>query len=712
MKKMIFTTLVLVIAISSCKKFLVTEPLDLTVTTNFYNNQDQMNQSLTAVYAAVIKGCYSRAMHTNFGVSDEFTYVYPWGSFANNIYLYNFDNSNPDITSFWGTLYTGINNANSLIANINKPKMDETARGRILAEATFLRGFAYYLLVTHFGDVPLLLSPTTDANNVNIPRAPSKDVYQSILKDMESSVPQLASIADLGYSSRITKTAAQGIIARVSLSMAGEPLKLTKYADTAMYYASQVINSGLHSLNVSRQGQDNDSSYAQIFINLAQNQFDIKESMFEADFSGTTTTYPIARTAGFVGFLMGIPSSGSVADGIGYCYAFVNATKTLYNLYAPGDLRRDFCIGPYFYTGGQAFPQTQLGILKVPRSTTGSTAFYDRQPAKFRREYETLWPKSKYDTPEDFPILRFADVLLMYAEAANMANGGPTQQAYDAINQVRRRAYSFNGNGGAVKQVSVTNAGTGYTPMGTVTFSGGGGSGAAAAVRFIAGEVAAITITNPGSGYTSEPTISISGANGMGSGAIVTTTITNGQVTGTRILYRGVGYSDVPVSFTGGGGSGAMIVATVVPAGQANAGTISALTLVHVGKGYTAPPAITIGGTGTGALASAQIVSQSDVEIPKGLSKDQFQAVIVDERARELCFEGLRWTDLRRWGLWNSKLTEVANLMISDGVNNNSTYSLGLTGINNARSSSKFLLFPIPASEISVNKGATQNPGY
>jgi hypothetical protein len=636
----------------------------------------------------------------------------PYGSPANNIFLYNFDNSNTDIGNFWATLYTGINNANSLIANINKPKMDETARGRILAEATFLRGFAYYLLVNHFGDVPLSLTPTTDANNVNISRTTSGDVYQSVLKDMETAVPQLANITELGYSSRITKTAAQGIIARVCLSMAGEPLKLTKYADTAVYYASQVINSGQHSLNISRQGSDNDSSYAQIFMNLAQDKYEIKECMFEADFSGTTTTYPIARTAGFVGFLMGIASNGSIAEGIGYCYDFLKTTKTLYNLYASGDLRRDFCIAPYSYTGAPVSAQTQLGIIKVPRATTGSTAFYDRSPAKFRREYEMLWPKSQFDTPENFPILRYADVLLMYAEGVNIMNNGPTQEAYDAINQVRRRAYGFIGNAGPVKQVSITNAGTGYTPMGTVTISGGGGSGAAATVRFIAGEVAAVTITNPGSGYTSEPAISIAGANGTGSGAIVSTTVANGQVTNTRILYRGAGYSDVPVAISGGGGSGALVVATVVLAGEANAGTIAGLTLVRAGKGYTSLPVITIGGKGTGAQASAQIVSVADVEVPKGLSKDQFQAFIVDERERELCFEGLRWTDLRRWGLWSSKLTDVANQMINDGVNTNSTYNLGISGINNARSASKYLLFPIPASEMTVNKAATQNPGY
>jgi hypothetical protein len=74
MNKILFLILILLIGASSCKKFLDTEPTNLTVTTNFYNNEAQMSQALTAVYAAVIKGTYSRPMHTEFGISDEFIY--------------------------------------------------------------------------------------------------------------------------------------------------------------------------------------------------------------------------------------------------------------------------------------------------------------------------------------------------------------------------------------------------------------------------------------------------------------------------------------------------------------------------------------------------------------------------------------------------------------------------------------------------------------
>ena len=103
----------------------------------------------------------------------------------------------------------------------------------------------------------------------------------------------------------------------------------------------------------------------------------------------------------------------------------------MYNLYGAGDLRRDWAIAPYGY-GGNPLVRVNKGTL-----------IYDRNCGKWRRSYELLTPKSKNNTGQNFPILRYSDVLLMLAEADNQANNGPSVNAYNAINQVRRRGYGF-----------------------------------------------------------------------------------------------------------------------------------------------------------------------------------------------------------------------------------------------------------------------------
>src|SRR5690606_21627162 len=84
-------------------------------------------------------------------------------------------------------------------------------------------------------------------------------------------------------------------------------------------------------------------------------------------------------------------------------------------------------------------------------------AKYALRPAKYRREYETKIPKADNRTPQNTPLLRYADILLMYAEAENAING-PTPEAVNAIDQVRRRSWSSG-----VRTITVTNGGSGYT---------------------------------------------------------------------------------------------------------------------------------------------------------------------------------------------------------------------------------------------------------
>ena len=524
--------LIMVGAITSCNKALNTQPISFAAPAANYATEPQLLQALAGVYDVLgyqRSQLYADNLFDKLGATtDEGFYARASGVALSA--TYNFDYTEPNIDATWQTLYIGIERANNLIYYINTPvSMDSVERNAILGEAEFLRGYYYFLLVSNFGDVPMRLLPTTitGAATNNVPRMPSKDVYTQILKDMTDAEVKCYPATHFGYSSRVSQTTVEGILARVCLTMAGYPLQdHTKYAD-ALKWATKVQASGIHSLN---------PSYSQIFINEAQDIYDINEAMWEADFMGNdqSTTLETGR----LGNTNGIAYSASNYADTGYSYGFIHATAKLYNLYDSGDLRRDWAIAPYSYSG-------------TNRKYFTTTFAYDRNCGKWRRSYELLTPKGKNNTGENFPILRYADVLLMLAEADNQVNNGPSANAYEAINEVRRRGYGF------------------------------------------------------------------------------------------------------PVDM---------------------------------------PNAIS--------------------DLPPGLNETDFQDTIEDERARELCFEALRRPDLIRWGIWTQTMSALANQMNVDLVATNNSLKYAAIPASNAASSPKFLLYPIPASEISVNKGATQNPGY
>ena len=455
MKKIYILLVLAAITTSSCENFLNEEPIDKISLEQYYTNEEGLTQVLAGVYDPLgSANVYGNGINVTFEVGSDEGY-YARASQTTGVMVYNFDPTNINISGLWTDLYTGINRANDLIAHIDVPKMDEAKRQQILGEALFLRGYYYFMLVTRWGDVPLKLMPTTSPNGVQIARTPTAQVYAQILKDMTDAEKIVATSSAIGYPSRVSKTVVEGILARVCLQMSGFPLNDTaKYAD-ALAWSKKVIDSGEHALNVSYSTDpafnsfnqtiatvplNANNAYRQIFINAAQELYDIKESMWEVEFKGNRTDGYF--DLGGLGSQIGIAITPSAANSPlynspGYCYGFVKGTARLFNKYdATGkDLRRDWNLTTYtFAVNNTTNVATKTVIPK--------TVQYGRDVAKWRREYELLSIKNKNQTGINFPVLRYADVLLMYAEAENQVNG-PTTAAYNAINQVRRRGYGL-----------------------------------------------------------------------------------------------------------------------------------------------------------------------------------------------------------------------------------------------------------------------------
>ncbi len=422
----------------SCS-LLETEPYDFVSPDMYYNTEEELNIALNGVYATLANSSlYGDNMLGRMGLSADIGYE-SYSSDLSTVGDYSVSPADPKILNYWRDLYAGIGRANMLLKYINKPIMDSDTRDNIYGQALFLRAFYHFLLVVRFHNIPLILTVPENHNveHMQIPQSSMREVYLKIIEDMETSAKLVADAADIRSPGRVSKSTVNGMLSRVALNMAGYPLYEPGMYAKAKKYAQEVIKTGTHALN---------PSYEAHFLSYLEDRYDVSESLFEVEFYGNNEgTY--TTTAGRVGRNNGIlctettmlPSGKTLVETYGYSIATHRATPYYYDLFGDGDLRRDWTIAPYTYN-----------------STTGektyakSTNIWIRCCGKFRREYEASSDRSGNYTHINFPLLRYSDVLLMWAEgvAADPENNdaGELMQAYEYVNQVRRRGYGLDIN--------------------------------------------------------------------------------------------------------------------------------------------------------------------------------------------------------------------------------------------------------------------------
>ena len=424
MKKILILLATLCMA-SACH-FLDTYPQDVKTVADSYKTAADIDEALTGVYCTLgASQLYGNNMLGRMGLSADIGYEY-YNSDANTVGYYDVVASDAKINSYWRYLYQGIGNANRLLENIGKADLPEADEARIKAEARFLRAYYHFMLVVRFGDIPYVTSVPASGNiaDVQLPQTPTATVYANIISEMEAAAADLPDASTLSGGGRLSKSAAWGILARVCLNAAGYPCYAPGMYAKAKESAKKVIDLNFHELN---------PSFQQVFVNYMQDLYDIKESIWEVEFYGNNTgTY--TSVAGMVGRNNGIgfSNSGNARDDLGVSIGTTRVTPYFYNLFEEADLRRDWTIAPYTFNS------------TTGEKTTQTTNIWIRYCGKFRREYEVLMPKSVSYTPTNFPLLRYSDVLLMYAEAVACDEGSTAAEltaAYEYLNQVRRRGY-------------------------------------------------------------------------------------------------------------------------------------------------------------------------------------------------------------------------------------------------------------------------------
>ncbi|WP_207424639.1 RagB/SusD family nutrient uptake outer membrane protein [Desertivirga brevis] len=497
MKRFIYSLIAGSLLFASCKNFLDVTPDSLSPS-NYYKTDEDINTALTGVYDVLGKtATYGRYLYFEMDVSDE---SFPASSsWTQDVALFNYDPGDIKLTATWNTLYDGINRANMLLDNIDKSNLTTEKRRVAKGEALFLRAYYYFLLVQNWGSVPMRLTAAKDPNDVNIAKTPYKTIYEQIVKDMEIAADSVNGIDKYNYTGRVSKSAVWGILARVNLKMAGAPLRdVSRYAEARKWAAKVMEAANGHNLN---------PDYKDVFKKMAADQYDKKEVIWEVEFGLKNGTQDEGGAVGGVNGI-GTPNSEIFTKTIGFSYGVQHPTDRYVKLFEAGDVRKDWSVSNYTYNG-------EGGKVYTPPTLTN----YARFAAKWRREYETAGPKFLNTTAINFPLLRYSDVLLMFAEADNEING-PTVDGIAAVNTVRRRAYAR-----PLKTITLTNGGSGYATAPTVVI-GGPGSGATATATVSGGKVTSVTLNEIGLGYNTIPTITFDpGPGNPGSGATATAEI-------------------------------------------------------------------------------------------------------------------------------------------------------------------------------------------
>lgn len=331
-------------------------------------------------------------------------------TFMNDFHFFTANSGEGQIADFWGGEYKTINFANQIIDNVPGIGMDANLKARYLAEAKFIRAYAYFRLVRAFGDVPLRLHVPKTASEYNIPRSPKAQVWAAIetdLTDAASVLPQSYSAADVGH---VTKGAALALHAKAALYQ-------KKWADV-LNYTTQVTGLG-YSLY---------PNYEQLFRTTHKNN---QESIFEIQ-NMLIPNNPGASNSQY-SQVQGV--RGSTGGGWG----FNVPSADLAAAFEPGDPRRDATI----IFRGETTPEGDA----IPAD--GDNPMYNQK---------SYVPFSLYVSgfnegcQQNKIVLRYADVLLMNAEANNET--GNSAAAIAALEQVRARARG--GNGAILPKVTTT----------------------------------------------------------------------------------------------------------------------------------------------------------------------------------------------------------------------------------------------------------------
>lgn len=404
MKKLykFYLSIILLSLLAGCHKFIDLYPLDQANVGNSFNTPDDANLAVMGIYDALQGGSYPEDMAFLTELVTDNTMVQPTRiadagrGDLRELEFFQFTDNNQYLQSRWSGLYTGISRANLLLEKIDQIIFTNQAlKDQYTGEAKFLRALFYFDLVRFFGAVPVSLSEIKSADVAfSLKRAPENEVFQAIITDLSDAATMLPvsySSSDVG---RATKGAAKALLAKVYLTNNTPASAIPLLQElTRPPYTYKLMN-----------------TYADVF-DTDNNAESIFEIQYSSAIRGEGNPYPnfFLTNDGTAGKdIFGSGFLGNTGQGVNL------PTQDMYDSYEPNDARRSYSIIIYY-------SKQEAGNVYIIYKYRGV-------------------PTSPYNSEDNIPVLRYADVLLMLAEAINESNHNPTPEAYDAINLVRERA--------------------------------------------------------------------------------------------------------------------------------------------------------------------------------------------------------------------------------------------------------------------------------
>jgi hypothetical protein len=421
----IFSILFISFAALSCNDFLDEEPLGRITEGGFFNDEVNAISAVNACYSPLTWGQNGLTLPLGFAHSYEFwigdvitddavkgstsgdlqdvTALEEWTSTANNA----------NIATFWYNPYAGIYRTNIVINNIEDGTINQALKDRLMGEAKFMRAYYYFFLVKMFGGVPLFETPITpdQIKEKNFTRASIGEVYELINRDLNDAIallPEKSSYASVDMG-RATRGAARAYLARAYMYQLGTVNTLDITWDDVYNQTNAIIASGEYALT---------PNYATIFEMEGENNV---ESIFEIQAIESAQTGWQSGAGNF---------ETRVQNPFGtWGWGFNNPTQSLYDAFEVNDPRRENTI----FSEGDRAHGIEIDVNAGGRSATG---FLHR---KVILEPDLL-PADGANSPQNVRKFRYADILLMQAEAEVNRTGGSVGEAQRLLNLVRERA--------------------------------------------------------------------------------------------------------------------------------------------------------------------------------------------------------------------------------------------------------------------------------
>lgn len=438
------------LTLASCNDFLDVESPSSYSEEFVFSQKTEINRALNGVYASIlVNDLYGKAFQRTFILNSDVEMMISSTNVAthNSYARFDCDDQGSEINKYWQAAYKAIEDANRFIYNLeNSPLYNEEDAEimQMMGEAKCIRAMVYHDMVVMFGDIPFTFRPASQlGGDYVIPIMDRKEIQDNLINDLKAIAPKMSSSASVTVE-HASQEFAYALIARIALTAGGYSLHPDKnnpksygvmsrpenyqdYYRIAKEYTNLVISSGSHSIG---------TSYKDVFL---------KESNFELISKGDPIfEIPFAKeSTGETGNIQGPTSTANegqtlgknvwgAADGNGRLNAFYRYS------FDEKDKRRDFVNGLWYY-GNSTNNVSQDSCLIRSDYTV-----HNNKWSKLWANAGQFLNTSSGSTGINFPYMRYADVLLMNAEAINELEG-PTKEAQESLRQVRSRAFDDQG---------------------------------------------------------------------------------------------------------------------------------------------------------------------------------------------------------------------------------------------------------------------------